>query len=113
MYLSWLENPASVHASWQSYFKQVQAGASPGAAYQAPPGLASSAVYRIEGGTAPQAATGAVAASSADVQGEVRRNLALENLIRAYQVRGHFMADLDPLGIAKGIGLLIYSLLYI
>merc|ERR1711892_1455416 len=50
MYLSWMEDPKSVHASWASYFKQVQAGAAPGAAFQAPPALASSAVYRVEGG---------------------------------------------------------------
>ena len=106
MYLQWLENPASVHASWQSYFKQVQAGAAPGQAYQAPPTLASSAVYRVEGGAAPAAAATGTA-SAADVQAAVNRNLALENVIRAYQVRGHFMADLDPLGISKGKRLLL------
>jgi len=99
MYLSWMEDPKSVHASWNAYFKQVQAGAAPGAAFQAPPSLASSAVYQVQGGA--QAAPGA-AASSADIEAKVKQNLALENMIRAYQVRGHFKADLDPLGISKG-----------
>ena len=48
-----------------------------------------------------QAAPGAQA-SSADIEAKVKQNLALENMIRAYQVRGHFKADLDPLGISKG-----------
>jgi len=99
MYLSWMEDPKSVHSSWNAYFKQVQAGAAPGAAFQAPPDLASGAVYRVEGGAAP---SGGAAVSGAQVEAEVKRYLALENLIRAYQVRGHFMADLDPLGISKG-----------
>merc|ERR1711892_1374858 len=101
MYLSWMEDPKSVHASWASYFKQVQAGAAPGAAFQAPPALASSAVYRVEGGAAAAAAPGA-GVSNAEVERQVKQNLALENMIRAYQVRGHFKADLDPLGISKG-----------
>merc|ERR1712106_407781 len=75
MYLSWMEDPKSVHASWASYFKQVQAAAA--------------------------AAPGA-GVSNAEVERQVKQNLALENMIRAYQVRGHFKADLDPLGISKG-----------
>merc|ERR1712106_434716 len=52
MYLSWMEDPKSVHASWASYFKQVPAGAAPGAGV-----------------------------SNAEVERQVKQNLALENMI--------------------------------
>merc|ERR1711970_1659579 len=68
MYLSWMEDPKSVHASWNAYFKQVQAGAAPGAAFQAPPALASSAVYRVEAGAAAAGAAPGAAVSNADVE---------------------------------------------
>ena len=41
-------------------------------------------------------------ASSADVSKQVNKYLAVENMVRAYQVRGHFKANLDPLGISEG-----------
>merc|ERR1719355_29677 len=76
MYLSWMDDPSSVHASWNAYFKQVEQGAAPGSAFQAPPALASSAVYKIEGGATQQvAAAGGV--SSADVSKQVNKYLAV------------------------------------
>jgi len=98
MYLSWMNDPTSVHPSWQSYFKAVQADAPPGAAFQAPPSLASSAVYKVEGSVGGVPA----AANAQDTRVAVDKHLAVENLVRAYQVRGHFNANLDPLGISEG-----------
>lgn len=77
-----MQDPASVHSSWNAYFKQVENNVPPGAAFQSPPSLASSAVYQVQGSAAPAA----TAASSADVSTEVNKYLAVENLIRAYQV---------------------------
>ncbi|WKY03571.1 hypothetical protein Q1695_004935 [Nippostrongylus brasiliensis] len=37
MYDAWKEDPKSVHASWDAYFRNVEGGAAPGQAYQAPP----------------------------------------------------------------------------
>lgn len=96
MYLTWMEDPSAVHPSWNAYFKQVQKGAPLGAAYQAPPSITTGAVYKIEG------SVGGAAESSGDISKNVEQYIALENLIRAYQVRGHFKADLDPLGISEG-----------
>jgi 2-oxoglutarate dehydrogenase E1 component len=93
MYLSWMEDPKSVHSSWASYFKQVSQNAPPGSAHTAPPGLENSAVYQIQGGS-----TG----TSQDMTLEIKKNLAVSNLIHLYQVRGHFRAKLDPLGISEG-----------
>uniref|UniRef100_A0A6Q2YTK8 2-oxoglutarate dehydrogenase complex component E1 n=1 Tax=Esox lucius TaxID=8010 RepID=A0A6Q2YTK8_ESOLU len=62
MYYAWLENPKSVHKSWDVFFRNANAGAPPGMAHQRPLSLA----------TLPQA----------------------QSLIR-----GHHVAQLDPLGI--------------
>ncbi|KAM7249786.1 hypothetical protein ACFE04_019805 [Oxalis oulophora] len=40
MYNAWLENPKSVHKSWDTFFRSSAAGLSPGLAYQSPPTLA-------------------------------------------------------------------------
>ncbi|KAG5830146.1 hypothetical protein ANANG_G00316470 [Anguilla anguilla] len=39
MYYAWLENPKSVHKSWDIFFRNANAGEPPGAAYQSPPPL--------------------------------------------------------------------------
>ena len=53
--------------------------------FEAPPALASTAVYKVEGGSGvPAQSTGA---STAVVEGEVNKYLAIENLVRAYQVK--------------------------
>lgn len=37
MYDAWQEDPKSVHSSWDAYFRNVEAGAGPGQAFQAAP----------------------------------------------------------------------------
>ncbi|KAM8828171.1 2-oxoglutarate dehydrogenase complex component E1 [Spinachia spinachia] len=87
MYYAWLENPGNVHQSWDGYFRNVAAGASPGAAYQRPAPL-----------DGPPVAPGV--GSGPSVQKLVEDHLAVHSLIRAYQVRGHHVAKLDPLEIS-------------
>lgn len=77
-------NRISVHVSWGSYFSNLDRGVDPRAAVSAPPSLGGAAVSPTAG-----AAGGAMNSDS----------LAVSYLIRAYQVRGHEMANLDPLGI--------------
>uniref|UniRef100_A0A669ED42 2-oxoglutarate dehydrogenase complex component E1 n=1 Tax=Oreochromis niloticus TaxID=8128 RepID=A0A669ED42_ORENI len=73
MYYAWLENPKSVHKSWDVFFRNANAGAPPGAAYQSPLRLS--------------AASGLVAPQ-------------LSSLVGAQpNIRGHHVAQLDPLGI--------------
>ncbi|CAH2274958.1 2-oxoglutarate dehydrogenase, mitochondrial isoform X1 [Pelobates cultripes] len=93
MYFAWLENPKSVHKSWDVFFRNANAGAAPGTAYQSPPPLGSN--------------LSAFAQAQSLVQGQpnieklVEDHLAVQSLIRAYQVRGHHIAKLDPLGISS------------
>jgi len=93
MYRVWKADPRAVHASWDSFFKNVDAGHAPGAAFTPPPGVQSFAY--AAGGAGPTAA----AASSADLEKAVMERLALSHLIRAYSVRGHEVAVLDPLNL--------------
>ncbi|KAK9970297.1 hypothetical protein ABG768_026249 [Culter alburnus] len=91
MYYAWLENPKSVHKSWDIFFRNANAGAPPGTAYQSPPPLGVS----LAGLTQAQSLVGA----QPNVEKLVEDHLAVQSLIRAYQIRGHHVAQLDPLGI--------------
>uniref|UniRef100_A0A8C5U5W4 2-oxoglutarate dehydrogenase complex component E1 n=1 Tax=Malurus cyaneus samueli TaxID=2593467 RepID=A0A8C5U5W4_9PASS len=92
MYYAWLENPKSVHKSWDIFFRNANAGAAPGTAYQSPPPLTSSLSTLSQAQFMVQA--------QPNVDKLVEDHLAVQSLIRAYQVRGHHIAKLDPLGIS-------------
>ncbi|GLD98266.1 hypothetical protein PINS_up006963 [Pythium insidiosum] len=88
MYSSWKTDPSSVHKSWDVYFRQIERGAVPGEAFIPPP--------TIQSGVTPVVSTAASAASL-----DHNDALGLSYLIRAYQVRGHEAANLDPLGLQQ------------
>ncbi|KJH49248.1 oxoglutarate dehydrogenase (succinyl-transferring), E1 component [Dictyocaulus viviparus] len=118
MYDAWKKDPKSVHASWDAYFNNVEAGAAPGQAYQAPPTAFGAAGIP---GVSPVAAGVAIGggfsmpshghhapgvslmtSSGLDTSTSVQTisdHLKIQLLIRSYQTRGHNIADLDPLGI--------------
>ncbi|CAJ0602086.1 unnamed protein product [Cylicocyclus nassatus] len=108
MYESWKADPKSVHASWDAYFRNVEGGAPPGQAYQAPPaafgaaGVPGILPVAVGGGFAmPQHAQTAMVPSvemPSSLQ-TISEHLKVQLLIRSYQTRGHNIADLDPLGI--------------
>jgi 2-oxoglutarate dehydrogenase E1 component len=85
MYLTWQKDPAAVHKSWDAYFKT--------GSYQAPPTLV--ADYSAASG---RRAPAAAMAPSGDAKA-VNDTVAVVQLMRAFQVRGHYIAKLDPLGI--------------
>lgn len=100
MYNAWLQDPHSVHVSWDSFFRSSTAGAAPGQAYQAPPSLAPShnqvplgALLPLGGGSQ----LGQVPVNEKIIDD----HLAVQAIIRSYQARGHLVADLDPLGIMR------------
>lgn len=85
MYFAWLENPQSVHKSWDSFFRKVNKEASCG-----PPQPQAPSVV-------PESRP--AASSRTKTSKLVEDHLAVQSLIRAYQIRGHHVAQLDPLGI--------------
>jgi len=88
MYSAWVEDPKSVHASWAAYFTNTDKGV-PNAFVPAP----------APGAAAPQFAAPVGGQASGPIVGQSSDSLALSYLIRAYQVRGHELANLDPLGL--------------
>ncbi|KAJ2614201.1 2-oxoglutarate dehydrogenase E1 component [Coemansia sp. RSA 1365] len=92
MYEAYIKDPESVHASWRAYFKNVDKGLKPGQAFQAAPNLIAA--------TAINPASDA-ASHLSGLQGspEIVDHLKVQLMARAYQVRGHHLAKLDPLGI--------------
>merc|ERR1719423_267764 len=56
MYESWQRDPASVHASWDAFFRSAHHGAGPGSAYQTPPPPPHAPLSSLGAVTAPAAA---------------------------------------------------------
>ncbi|NWX02007.1 OGDHL protein, partial [Caloenas nicobarica] len=88
MYYAWLENPKSVHKSWDLFFQNASASQAhdphlPDQLERKASFLQSHGLAQIPGKT----------------EKLVEDHLAVQSLIRAYQIRGHHVAQLDPLGI--------------
>ncbi|KAF7231961.1 hypothetical protein EG68_08376 [Paragonimus skrjabini miyazakii] len=96
IYEAWLKNPASVHKSWDVFFRGVNAGAAPGEAYVTPPTLGQNLTFPVH----VQIPSPVSTAIKPDIK-TIEDHLAVQSIIRSYQVRGHLAADLDPLGITS------------
>ena len=81
------ENPESVPQAWRDYFSGNGEGAEWAAAHTARPRFEAPGLFRAGG-----AATSTAAAL------EESASERLNRLVRAYRVRGHIMAKIDPLG---------------
>ncbi|ORY80001.1 Thiamin diphosphate-binding protein [Protomyces lactucae-debilis] len=92
MYAAWKQEPTSVHISWQVYFKNMENGGEPSQAFQAPP-----TIVPTPTGGVPSIVPGEGLAKGTDVS----NHLKVQLLVRAYQVRGHHNAKLDPLEISN------------
>ncbi|KAK9458682.1 thiamine diphosphate-binding protein [Lipomyces oligophaga] len=93
MYDAWKQDPTSVHISWQVYFKNMESnGVEPARAFIPPPTLVP---------TPTDSVPFIVAGAGLNASPDVLNHLKIQLLVRAYQVRGHLKADLDPLGIRK------------
>ncbi|EMR08200.1 oxoglutarate dehydrogenase (succinyl-transferring), E1 component [Pneumocystis murina B123] len=89
MYEVWKKNPEDVHVSWQIYFKNMSnKNIKPIYAFQPPTTIIPASIGEI-----PTLPTGM------DDSASIIQHLKVQLLVRAYQVRGHLCADIDPLGI--------------
>ena len=82
-----------MHKSWDAFFRNVDAGHAPGSAFTPPPGVQSFSY------ASSAASSAAAAPSGRDFERAVVERLAISHLIRAYAVRGHEVAVLDPLAL--------------
>lgn len=81
MHAQWSVNPASVHSSWDSYFRNIENGVPPANAFTLPPDLQ-------------------VGQTKAKFVGESGDGTRCLHMIYAFQEQGHKIADLDPLKLA-------------
>ncbi|KAH9498408.1 hypothetical protein Btru_008193 [Bulinus truncatus] len=96
MYEAWQKDPNSVHKSWDAFFRQTAKGAPPGQAYVAPPSLRSAA------GLVPAPLPRHAVEQGLPVDEKtIEDHLSVQSIIRSYQIRGHRMAQLDPLGLQQ------------
>lgn len=101
MYNAWLADPKSVNVSWDTFFKNCNAGAPPGSAYQAPPTLASPGKNEVLLSSILPAMTNTAAIGGTYSEKMIDDHLAVQAIIRSYQIRGHHIARLDPLNLNK------------
>lgn len=109
LYEQYTANPLSVDQGWQEYFQTLEAGiqvAGPSWARSDWPirpnddltsGLDGSDMFIEQ--EVPQAKTGGVAAE--DVRAATIDSIRALMMVRTYRVRGHLMANLDPLGLEE------------
>lgn len=110
-YSRFLADPNSVDGGWRSYFETLEAGAARAvngsgpswARSDWPPELADDLTIGLSPGTAPpEPAARADQAVSADaVRAATLDSLRALMMIRTYRVRGHLIAQLDPLGLEE------------
>jgi 2-oxoglutarate dehydrogenase E1 component len=102
LYQRYTANPASVDTNWQQFFaalgdapthKPAWDAAPTGVIGQPDPEAPATPKKDTAKGAAPSAAP-----SAAAMQEEALKALQAQQLIRAYRVRGHLAATLDPLG---------------
>jgi len=119
LYARYEADPKAVDAEWQSFFQSLKDNAADvaknarGASWGRPdwpPADRSELTAALDGGWATvsavlgskvkaQAQTRGVDLSAADVERATRDSVRALMLIRAYRARGHFHANLDPLGL--------------
>jgi 2-oxoglutarate dehydrogenase E1 component len=102
LYARYVRDPASVEESWRRFFAELQDDQSSVLAELRGPDWAPNATQVIGNGHANgHAAPATVPSNGLDVREATLDSLRAINLIRAYRVRGHLEAQLDPLGLMK------------
>ncbi|HSR72097.1 MAG TPA: 2-oxoglutarate dehydrogenase E1 component [Kiloniellales bacterium] len=116
LYGRFLEDPNSVDPSWQGFFRELNDDARAvmdelrGASW-APRAPVNGEAAGLDGETAPVGINGKTAVAegvahgreitAADIRAATIDSIRALMLIRAYRVRGHLEADLDPLGLRR------------
>jgi 2-oxoglutarate dehydrogenase E1 component len=111
LHARYLENPTSVDESWRQFFSELQDEPEsvevevngPGWGRPVPMQIVNGHTAPLNG-SAPTALTNGHAVSDVlppDAHQAALDSLRAMNLIRAYRVRGHLIADLDPLGLQR------------
>src|SRR5947207_15472508 len=102
LYESFLRDSSSVSPEWRDYFSKVANGELRFPAPRFGPSFKPSSIFNHPGSAADSAAAGRISAFSGSAVPEACAPTALQDriylLIRLYRVRGHRIAQVDPLG---------------
>lgn len=90
MYDRYRQDPNSVHASWTTFFHNLEVGVAPGQAVE---------LVRVNRNKLQSVPAGMTPGK--DLFQISQDTIQLMSMIRAYRHRGHLVADLDPLGMSK------------
>jgi 2-oxoglutarate dehydrogenase E1 component len=107
LYARWLEDPAAVDESWRSFFGDLAEEAPALLKELEGPGWGRERGHVIANGHGNgEAAVAAAPVAAPALPGVAPERATLDalralSLIRAYRVRGHLLADLDPLGLVR------------
>jgi 2-oxoglutarate dehydrogenase E1 component len=93
LYADFAQEASSVPPEWQAYFAALTNGEAPAAAHQLEPTFRRRSIFNS--GPAPRPADTSPATAVTEAMLLQHR---VDRLIRAYRVRGHMQAKLDPLG---------------
>jgi 2-oxoglutarate dehydrogenase E1 component len=102
LYRRYAENPASVDPSWQEFFTDLNDDAKSSLSEARGASWAPAQVERVISNARDVAANGAYpsAAATPKTEAALLDSLRAIWLIRVYRMRGHLLANLDPLGLA-------------
>ncbi len=95
LYADYLRDATSVSADWRRYFKSMSNGNGPPASARLGPSFRPASVFNPPGRSQPTRTTGVPELEMAQLQDR------LDQLVRAYRVRGHMVANIDPLGMPR------------
>jgi len=110
MYLAWQDDPSSVHKSWDIFFRNASAGLGPGEAHTRPPTMYPGAVAAVPQSLPAVSRPAQSAAATGTIDSKViDDHLAVQAIIRSYQIRGHFQSKLDPLNLHEHVDLEEYD----
>ncbi|HUK00106.1 MAG TPA: 2-oxoglutarate dehydrogenase E1 component [Stellaceae bacterium] len=106
LYARWLEDPAAVDESWRSFFGDLAEEAPALLRELEGPGWGRERGHVIANGHGNGHAAVAAPVAAPALPGVAPERATLDalralSLIRAYRVRGHLLADLDPLGLVR------------
>jgi 2-oxoglutarate dehydrogenase E1 component len=107
LFVQYVRDPASVSDTWRAYFEQflITNGAAdsvPQAATTTQPVAATQAATNGSAGGAVQSATSPATSEVTDqMLWTARMQDRVDQLVREYRVRGHLVAQLDPLGLTR------------
>ncbi|HET6522770.1 MAG TPA: 2-oxoglutarate dehydrogenase E1 component [Geminicoccaceae bacterium] len=97
LYARYLDDPGAIDPSWRAYFDEL--GDETRTLFQRSRAALEPRPAEPDGAPAPDGSAGVVSLADERARRLIRDHLRVIMLIRAYRVRGHLLARLDPLGL--------------